>query len=371
MRSEWYLGLMSGTSQDRIDGVLLEVGGRDRCTVATHGSRAYPPRLRRELLAVAAGQTAITPGQLARLDHDVGSEFAKTALAVLKKARQPASSIRAIGCHGQTVFHDPRGARSSLQLGDPNLVAARTGITTVADFRRADIAVGGQGAPLVPAFHAAVFGARRESRVVLNLGGIANITVLPRTGAVTGFDTGPANALLDEWCELKRGESFDRNGRWAATGTVIPEMLERLLTDPYLRRLPPKSTGRDYFNLAWLRARYPASAKARAGDVQRTLLEFTARSVAQAIARHAPDARRLLVCGGGVQNQFLMSRLAALLAAPLESTTKHGIPPQAVEAAAFAWLAMRTLRGKTGNLPSVTGARQAAILGGTYLPPLA
>lgn len=357
---------MSGTSQDGIDAVLLRAGPGQPPAVTGHLSRRYPPALRRRLLALAGNREPVSLDEYARLDDAVARAFAAAVNAALKKFRVAARRVRAIGSHGQTVFHDPARAGNSLQLGNPSRIAALTGITTVADFRRADIAAGGQGAPLVPAFHAALFGSGREPRAVLNLGGIANVTVLPARGAVTGFDTGPGNALMDEWVQLHRRVPVDRGGKWARRGTLHPGLLRALLADPYLRQAPPKSTGRDRFNLAWVRARYPSLARLDPADVQRTLLEFTARSVAAALTRHASGARRVLACGGGVHNAFLMERLADLLPCPLESTARHGIDPQHVEAAAFAWLAFRTLGGAPGNLASVTGARRPVVLGGIY-----
>lgn len=367
--TELYLGLMSGTSMDGVDAVLCELdAGRFR-QVAAHHARRYDAPLRSALLRLQREQPALTLDQLARLDHAVARHFAATANALLKRARVDPTRVRAIGSHGQTVFHDPRGARSSLQLGDPSAIAAFTGITTVADFRRADVARGGQGAPLVPAFHHALFAAADEPRCVLNLGGIANLTVLPGAdpAAVRGFDTGPGNGLLDEWMQQRRGRAYDAGGRWAASGKVDPALLKALLRDPYFRRKPPKSTGRGEFNLAWCRRRFRTLAWLPPADVQRTLAELTVESIADAVRRHAPGTRRVLVCGGGVENALLMGELTLRLApASVASTSALGLDPQHVEGAAFAWLAQRALEGLPGSLPAVTGAKQAAILGGIY-----
>lgn len=366
--TDLYLGLMSGTSMDGIDAALCEFRGARFLRVRALQSRPYPPALRAQLLRLSRELPALTLEQLARLDHAVAEAFAGAVQDLLRRAKVPGRRILAAGSHGQTVFHDPQGARSSWQLGDPSLIAARTGLTVVADFRRADVARGGQGAPLVPGFHHAVLASAREKRCVLNLGGIANITVLPGLAAakVRGFDTGPGNALMDEWSELRRGQAMDAGGKWAATGEVYPKLLDALLADPYFAAKPPKSTGRSYFNLDWVRRRFPDLATAVPADVQRTLCELTARSVADAIARHAKGTQQILVCGGGALNGFLLERVGALTRVKIETTQALGLAPQAVEAAAFAWLAMRTLKGLPGNLPAVTGAKHPAALGGIY-----
>jgi anhydro-N-acetylmuramic acid kinase len=365
--SELYLGLMSGTSMDGIDAVLCEFRGRHfRRVVATHSAQ-YAPSLRRKLLRVARERQALDPLQFCAFDQDVARAFARAARGVLGKAPAAARRIRAIGSHGQTVFHEPE-AKFSLQLGDPNLIAALTGFATVADFRRKDLALGGQGAPLVPGFHHAVF-ASREPRCVVNIGGIANITVLPGADEkrVRGFDTGPGNALMDEWAATHGRGAFDRGGRWAATAGVDDVMLRALLSDPYFSRTPPKSTGRGSFNLGWALGRFPRLRRLPPAQVQRTLLELTAHTVAEAITAHARASRRVLVCGGGVHNTALMRRLRALLAPrPVLSTAVLGLDPAHVEGAAFAWLAMRALHGLPGNLPAVTGASAPAVLGAIY-----
>lgn len=367
--TELYLGLMSGTSMDGVDAVLCEFDGGRFVEVRAHHARRYDAPLRAALLRLQREQHALTLAELAQLDHRVARHFAATAIALLRRAGIPRGNVRGLGSHGQTVFHDPKGVKSSLQLGDPSLIAAGTGITTVADFRRADVARGGQGAPLVPAFHHALFARADEPRCVLNIGGIANVTVLPDAEAarVRGFDTGPGNGLMDEWIAERRRRPHDEGGRWAASGKVEPKLLKALLAEPWFRRKPPKSTGRGELNLAWCRRRFRTLSWIAPADVQRTLAELTLETIAGAIARWAPGTRRVLVCGGGVQNALLMGELTLRLApATVETTAAQGLDPQHVEAAAFAWLAMQTLNGKTGSLPAVTGAKGAAVLGGIY-----
>jgi anhydro-N-acetylmuramic acid kinase len=369
--TELYLGLMSGTSMDGVDAALCEFADGHFTRIVASGARRYAAPLRAALLKLQRDQPALTLDRLARLDHGVARHFAAAATAVLAKAGVDAGAVRAIGAHGQTVFHDPAGARSSLQLGDPGLIAAQAGIATVADFRRADIALGGQGAPLAPAFHHAMFATGAEPRCVVNIGGIANVTVLPDgdPARVRGFDTGPGNALLDEWIQARRRRAFDKDGRWAASGAVEPKLLGALLADPWFRRRPPKSTGRGEFNLAWAQRRFRTLSWLPPASVQRTFAELTARSIADAIARHAAGTRRVLVCGGGARNAHLLQRLGELVSpAVVESTSAHGLDPQQVEAVAWAWLAMRTVNGLPGNVPAVTGARRAAVLGGLYRP---
>lgn len=368
---ERYLGLMSGTSQDGIDAVLAEFQDGQFLRVLAHHTGDYAPRLRAELIELSRESTPVLLARYAELDRRVADAFAETALELIERVALPRDAVRAIGSHGQTVFHDAIGAQSSLQLGDPSRIAVRTGLSVVADFRRADVALGGQGAPLLPVFHHAMFASDAEPRAVLNLGGIANLTLLPDGDRdhVVGFDCGPASCLMDEWTERHLNRRFDDQGAWAAGGALLPELLEACLTEPYFVVPPPKSTGRGLFHLDWLQARHSALDRYPPVDVQRTLAELTARSVSEALGRHAPATARLLVCGGGVRNDFLMSRLRSLLPQVLvQSTTDYGLDAQHVEAAAFAWLACRRLRGETGNLPSATGASRAAVLGGLYTP---
>lgn len=366
--SELYIGLMSGTSMDAVDGVLVDLTTTPRL-LASH-SLPHAPALKARLLALAQ------PGpdeldRLGQLDVELGRHFAACALALLAQTGMAATAVRAIGSHGQTVRHRPQGDFPfTLQIGDPNVIAEATGISVVADFRRRDVAAGGQGAPLVPACHEALFRSATEDRVALNLGGIANISILPAapSAPVYGFDTGPANVLLDGWCYRHTGQPYDADGQWARAGQVHAPLLTTLLAHPYFRRPPPKSTGREEFHLDWLDAVLAEQTEDVAPvAVQATLTELTAASVAQAIVAEGRGQGRLLVCGGGAYNGLLLERLAALLPAmTVETTLKHGLPPSWVEAIAFAWLAQRTLAGRPGNLPAVTGARGLRVLGGIY-----
>lgn len=367
--SALYIGLMSGTSMDGVDAALCQFDSHAFRTVLATQSVEYAPALRQRLLSLQREAAPVLLSHLAELDGMVADTFAYATSELLKQADVPASHISAIGSHGQTVFHDPLTARSSWQLGDANRIASHTGITTVADFRRKDIALGGQGAPLVPAFHQSLFSSQEESRCVLNIGGIANITLLSRsTAPVRGFDTGPGNGLMDEWAQQHLQQAFDPDGGWAASGKLHDSLLNSLLADPYFQQSPPKSTGRGQFHLDWVRERYPRLDELAPADVQRTLTELTARSVADTMRQHAPDAQRLLVCGGGTRNSWLMQRLRNLAGIPVEATDAHGLPAQWVEAAAFAWLAMRSMNRLSGNLPAVTGASREAILGGIFYP---
>ena len=369
--SALYLGLISGTSADSIDSVLVGFSRGVPQLLASH-AHPWPMALRERMLALAQGETALDLDAFGRLDVEIGHGFADAALQLLERSGTPATAVRAIGSHGQTLRHRPTGEYPfTLQLGDPSVIAERCGIDVVADFRRADIAAGGQGAPLLPALHAMLLARPGHTRVVLNLGGIANITVLGADGSVLGFDTGPANGLLDAWCLRQSGEPFDRDGAYAASGRLDAGLLDALLADPYFALPPPKSTGREHFHLDWLATHAPSAALDPA-DVQATLLELTARSVAMAIAQHAPGAEEVLACGGGVHNGALMRRLGELLAPRvLLSTSRYGIDPDFLEATAFAWLARQRLLGLPGNLPAVTGARGPRVLGAVYSAPAA
>lgn len=366
-----YVGLMSGTSMDGIDAGLFAIGERSCTTQATH-RQEYPAALRAGLQRAIRHPGACDVDTIGRLDNWVGECFMQATEALVAQSGTDKSLIRAIGSHGQTIRHQPRAERPfTLQIGDPNIIAAGTGLTTVADFRRRDVALGGEGAPLATAFHKWFLSDREENRVVLNLGGIANITVLPAAeGTVFGFDTGPANTLLDAWIQQTQDRQYDRNGDWGESGEVSPELLRALLSDPYFRSRPPKSTGFEYFNLEWLQtfiARVSRQESIRDEDVQATLTALTATSVADAVRRYAPATRRLLACGGGVYNGSLMRRLREQLPDVLvESTAGYGLDPEWVEAATFAWLAKRCLDRQPGNLPDVTGASRATILGAVY-----
>ncbi len=360
-----YLGLISGTSVDGIDAALVEFGPAPCLRFA----RTYPmpTALVGDVLRLSQADSAIALDQVGHLDTRLGEAFAAAALRLLQDSGTDPSAVRALGSHGQTLRHRPRGeAPFTLQLGDANIIAERTGIATVADFRRRDVAAGGQGAPLVPAFHAAVLRDPAEDRAVLNLGGIANLTLLPATGDVRGFDTGPGNGLMDAWCLRHRGERFDRDGTFAAQGKVDADLLANLLQDDFLAQPAPKSTGRDHFHLGWLEARIAGRA-ITAADVQATLLAFSAQSIVDALRRYLPSCRRVLVCGGGVHNSGFMNALQSPLAGVVvESTAVAGIDPEFMEAMAFAWLARETLAGRPGNLPTVTGASGPRILGAIF-----
>lgn len=366
------LGLMSGTSMDGIDAVLAEFA--DGCFQglrATH-HLDYPAPLRARLLQVARSDAALSLRELATLDHAVATHFAEAALALLARAGIEPDAVSAIGSHGQTVFHDTAAQPwATQQLGDPSHIAARCGIATVADFRRKDVALGGQGAPLVPAFHHALFASAGEARCALNIGGIANVTLLPGSDAaqVRGFDTGPGNGLMDEWCERHLGRPYDADGAFAASGRCNEALLQHLLDAPYFSQPPPKSTGRGYFQLSWVEQRFAALDRLSPADVQATLAELTVRSIAADILAHGPGTRRVLVCGGGARNGHLLRRLgAALPDCVVQPSDDYGLDAGWVEAAAFAWLAMRTISGLPGNLPGVTGASRPAVLGGIYQP---
>ncbi|MDT8387770.1 MAG: anhydro-N-acetylmuramic acid kinase [Thiogranum sp.] len=367
--ADYYLGLMSGTSVDGIDAVVADLSEIIPRLMFAH---TYPWRasLREKILATIASPANISLAELGDLDAALGEAFAEAAVAAVAAAKLDCNQITAIGSHGQTLFHAPDGARGfSLQAGDPNRIAEISGITTVADFRRRDIAAGGQGAPLVPAFHRMLFQTPDVSRAIVNIGGMANITLLPKDcDAISGFDTGPGNVLLDAWHQRHRDGSYDPQGTWSSGGAVSTPLLEQFLAHPYFTQPPPKSTGREVFCLAWLEEQIERCGQPVAPvDVQRTLVELTARTIADAILRYESGAGEILVCGGGAHNQVLMRRLADLLdPAIVESTEPYGLHPDWVEAMAFAWLAQRALTGQPGNVPAVTGARHAVVLGAIY-----
>lgn len=363
-----YIGLISGTSMDAVDAALVAFGDGGASTVATH-SASIPDALRQELHALAQDPSGAAI-RFWNADARLGSVFANAALELLVASGIDARRVTAIGSHGQTVFHAPGAATPlTVQLGDPSIIAERTGITTVADFRRRDVAAGGEGAPLAPAFHRAVFSAPGVERGILNLGGIANLSVLPADPGrpLLGFDTGPANTLLDAWVRDRFGADMDRDAALASEGAVIPSLLAALLSEPYFDRAPPKSTGRELFNSSWLDARLATHSKAEPHDVLRTLCELTVETAVSAIERFAPRIQELYLCGGGTHNPLIAARLAERAAAiRVDTTARLGIHPGWVEAAAFAWLARRTLAGEAGNAPTVTGAAREAVLGGVY-----
>jgi anhydro-N-acetylmuramic acid kinase len=345
-----------------VDAALVRFGAEPEL-VATH-TLPYPAELRAELLRLAVpGENEMD--RLGRADVAVGRHFARAVNELLARAGVAREGVCAAGSHGQTVRHRPGGAAPfTLQIGDPNVIAAETGLPVVADFRRKDMALGGQGAPLVPAFHAAVFARPGEARAVVNIGGIANVTLLPADAAapVRGFDTGPGNTLLDAWCRRHRGEPMDRGGAWAASGRVQAGLLRALLADEFFARAAPKSTGPEHFSLAWLEARAGGHAPA---DVQATLVALTAESIAAAVRGVAG----VFVCGGGARNAVLMAALRERLpGVRVETTAALGVDPGWVEAMAFAWLARQRIKARPGNCTGVTGAARPAVLGGLWLP---
>ena len=364
-----FIGLMSGTSMDAIDAVLVRHDAHPPKIIARH-SHEIPEAIQRKLTTVVEGK--YDGPVLWQLDAELGELFAVTVTELLAQAGIEPGDVEAIGSHGQTIYHGPEDTPPvTVQIADPNIIADRTGITTVADFRRRDLAAGGQGAPLAPCFHNAIFQSADSARVVVNIGGIANITVLPRdsNAAVIGFDTGPGNTLMDLWCGRHRGQAMDKNGEFAAEGSLIQSLLSEFLRDPYFERPPPKSTGREYFNLPWLERILEATdcQASKPEDVQRTLLELTAAGISEAIAVHAPETQEVFVCGGGAHNAVLMETLSARMdTRTVTSTASTGIDPEWIEAVAFSWMAKKTLAGEASNLPSVTGAERAVILGGIY-----
>ena len=357
-----YIGLMSGTSLDGVDAALVNFSAPCPILLATHWL-PYPDEIKTTLLALhEPGPNELD--QSCRLANQLAELYAEATHAALAQAGVSHAAVRAIGCHGQTVRHQPaRGY--TLQINNAARLAELTGITTVADFRSRDIAAGGQGAPLVPAFHAHCFGDPKEHRVIVNIGGISNLTDLPPGGTVRGWDCGPGNLLMDAWTRRCFGCEYDAGGAIAARGHIDATLLSRMLAHPFLSAPPPKSTGREDFSLDWLLALVPTEATPE--DVLTTLTELTARGIADAIGQHCPGTQAVYLCGGGAHNQTLVTRLSALLpVARVEPTDRLGIAVDWVEAAAFAWLAKRALEGHSGNLPAVTGARGERILGAIY-----
>lgn len=370
-----FIGLMSGTSMDAVDAVLLHIG-EDKPEIIAHHAIKIPSELKQKLLALSQ------PGNdnldlLGETDREAGELFAETANQLLDRIGLTHEQITAIGTHGQTVRHRPASNENSrgftLQIGDPNIIASLTGITTVADFRRKDMALGGQGAPLVPAFHKSVFQHASHNRAVINIGGIANITWLPasnKDSQVLGFDTGPGNCLMDSWIYMNLGDPFDTEGAWAGNGQLVHALLDLLMSHPFINTPPPKSTGREIFNLTWLETMLAQlTNQPPAEDIQATLLQFTAQTIHQGLHQLPGAADEIFICGGGVNNRLLMEKLSILLpGVPIFSTRDAGIDPQHVEAAAFAWLAYRRINNLPGSLADVTGASRDAVLGCIYLP---
>ena len=357
MSTEYFLGVISGTSVDGLDLAIIAVTN-DQIDVCQADTITLPETLTAKLRKLA-NPSADELDQLGHTDAELGGFIGHAINEFM--SRENAKHIRAIGSHGQTVRHRPTGQHPfTMQIGDPNRIAEITGITTVADFRRRDMAAGGQGAPLVPPFHKALFGSNKAKRVVLNIGGISNISILAEP--TTGFDTGPGNCLMDEWILAHRGQPYDEGGSWAASGNVNTELLDQCLADPYFELDPPKSTGREYFHRAWL-AEFQLD-QLKPEDVQATLAELTARCTIDALL--GTDYEEIIVCGGGRHNKHLMWRLADLSSAVVTNCDSLGVDGDAIEAAAFAWLAHRTIEGLSGNEPAVTGASDYRILGAVY-----
>lgn len=365
-----FVGVMSGTSVDGIDTVLLELNAQHAPHLVAAKTFPYPEAIQRAIQQLIKQQHCSLQ-ELGELDMALGNVYAEAILNLLLMAECPAADVAAIGCHGQTIYHAPSAAHPfSMQIGNANLIAEVTGITTVADIRQRDMVCGGQGAPMVPGFHEVMFRHATENRVIVNIGGIANITVLnaDKNRPLLGFDTGPGNTLMDAWIQAQLGKSYDTDGLWAATGTNQPALLEKLLDEAYFSQPAPKSSGRELFHLDWLKQRLAQCEQSFAAeDVQATLLTLTCKSIADAIRQFAADSQRVIVCGGGAHNATLMQTLQDHLSPMMiDTSSQHGLDVDFVEASAFAWLALQTLNHQTGSVASVTGARRASILGGIY-----
>ena len=363
-----YIGLMSGTSADAIDAALVDLTSTPQLIASL--TQPIPDTLKQQIHAIALpGDNEID--RMGALDVELGKRFAACALDLIDKAGISKNEIVAIGSHGQTIRHRPPGSPQgtfTLQISDPNLIAELTALTTVADFRRRDMAAGGQGAPLVPAFHRAIFHSSQLDRVIVNIGGMANITWLPSSGEVVGFDTGPGNVLMDIWTTEHLKQPYDKGGAWAAAGQASPELMSQMLAEPFFHQAFPKSTGREHFNYEWLKKHIqtlPSMPKAE--DVQASLLQLTATTISDSIKATGASTKEILVCGGGAFNQTLISTIQSLLPHCQVRTTAHyGVDPQWIEAIAFAWLAKQTMERHPGNLCAVTGAKREVILGGIY-----
>jgi len=356
MNKEHYIGIMSGTSLDGVDVVLCEINASE-CTLLSSLEYPIPLELRSDILTVIEGKSTLE--NIGKIDHRLGLLFTQAVGALLIRENIDAKSIKAIGSHGQTLWHAPMGEDPfSMQLGDPNILTAKTGIPVVADFRRKDVALGGQGAPFAPAFHEFIFDNINNSVSVVNIGGMANITVLG--DKLIGYDTGCGNVLLDTWIREHQGLSYDKDGEWARTGSVDYSLLDRMMSDNYFEEAYPKSTGREKFNKAWLQG-YLSGHTHNPEDVQRTLLELTAMSISNEVLKFNPDVT--LLCGGGAKNAFLVERIKALM-----PNIEVAIASNAdyIEAMTFAWLAYKRIHNEKVNLKDVTGARENAVLGGIY-----
>ena len=364
-----YIGLMSGTSADAIDAALVSFNIDQSIKLEHFLEQVYPEQIKHLVAELRSPDAKISLKDIAELNISLGKIFADAACQLMTTAKIDQQEITAIGSHGQTILHAPDGINPfSMQLGDPNVIASKTGITTIADFRNMDIAAEGQGAPLVPLFHEALFRNTDKNKIILNLGGIANITLLPASPdqPVLGFDTGPANALMDDWILLNLGKPYDQGGLWGKSGKKIPALLKKMLEDDYFDKPAPKSTGRDYFNIDWLNKKTGAE-NYRPEDIQATLQHLTAQSVARAIKNVSSGVDEVILCGGGTHNDHIINLLSdALSGTAITTSADYGMNPDCIEAMAFAWLAKRRLDGLPGNLPSVTGAKKNVLLGGIY-----
>lgn len=363
---DFYIGLMSGTSVDGIDATLIEITDR-QVAIRAHLDTPYDTSLRESILGLCSPADNEID-RMGALDQQLGRAFARAANQLILQEKMSPKDISGIGSHGQTIRHRPLGESPfTLQIADPNQIAQATGITTVADFRRRDMAAGGQGAPLAPAFHRAAFSHPHQKRLIINIGGIANISELSGESLASGFDTGPGNALMDGWIQRHQGLKYDSSGRWAHSGQVNPELLSLMLEHQYLSKPTPKSTGREDFHLDWLDQQLELiTDRPTPADVQATLLEFTCQTISRHIRQLPETADGIYICGGGSMNSALMQRLSELSPCAVESTERLGIDPQQVEGAAFGWLAHQTLSRAKGNCPAVTGASEEVILGGVY-----
>lgn len=361
---QYYIGVMSGTSLDGVDLALVDFAQKQLHIVATDFV-AMPKNLQQKITALIQ-QPQISLQQLGEVDQQLGHLYADSILRFLAKNQLSNQQICAIGCHGQTIWHSPQGEYPfTMQIGDMNVVAIKTGITTIADFRRKDMALGGQGAPLVPAFHQAYFANPHKLMAVLNIGGISNVSLLEPNQPVIGYDIGTGNTLLDQWIYLHQAKSYDHNGNWAKTGSVNPQLLQDLLDEPFLQQAPPKSTGRELFNLTWLQKKLSKHTALLAQDVQATLLAFTVQSIVNDLSQiKSTFPCELVVCGGGAKNPLIMAGLQQGLPQwQVNSTATYGLDSDYVEAVAFAWLAHQRIQQQPSNLPSVTGAKSAVSLG--------
>ena len=367
--SELYIGLMSGTSLDGIDAGLVSFKDKQIQLLAFE-YLPFSDSMKKDIQNLSRPNSPIFLKDYGSVDTQLGALFAQAINNLLVKTNLSSSDITAIGSHGQTIYHAPENPSAfSLQIGDPNIIAEETGITTVADFRRRDIAAGGQGAPMVPAFHQAffshIFDLSKQNITIVNIGGIANITYLSGNKTI-GFDTGPGNTLMDFWIQKNLDTAYDKKGSWAKAGRANPELVENLKSDPYFKLSLPKSTGKEYFSPAWLNEKTSHTPDCSAEDIQASLCQLTADTITEAIHQYAPLTDHTLICGGGIHNEYLVELIQNNLTHAVSSTAEYGINPDHVEAMAFAWLARQTINNLPGNITEVTGAKKPVILGGVY-----